>query len=293
MDPRVTKLTMLAVLAVGLGIGCSRQQSTAEEAKQTPSPETKALHGQLRVYAAKPYASSMAELTEMFRSKHPEVSFELHSGDVRHVVARMLEGERPDVLLSSGDIEVKPLEKAGLVGLRKDFCFITLGIITQKQNPASIGSLHDLAADSTRALAILPPDTSLGYYAINLLKKEKLWERIEPKVIVPDLPSQVLEIVAEGSADACLAYGAVLRRNADDAGQSLRARLKLVCDLTAQYCLKIPCPALSTSGCEHPQLAEAFIDFLTMDEAQEVLARYGFLRLRDPCCGDDVNGAQN
>ncbi len=284
ISPRVSRLAMVAALVAGLGSGCSRQQPTSETAQQTASSESEALHGQLRVYASQPDAGSMLELTEMFRSKHPDVSFELHSEDARGLVAQMLEGARPDVFLSSGDIEVKPLEQAGLVGLRKDFCFITLGIITQNENPAGVASLHDLTADSTGAVALAPADSSLGYYAIKLLKEQGLWERIKGKVIVPDLPSEVLDVVAEGRADVCLAYGAVLRRTADEPGQDLRSKLKLVGDLTAQYGVRFPCPAISPPDCEQPQLAEAFIDFLTSEEAQGVFARGGFLRLEDPCC---------
>ncbi len=287
MDPRVVKLAMIAVLAVGLGAGCCQRQRISPQAEPAASLVTDPRPGELQVYLTSDYAASMSDLIELFGERRPNVTFEQHSGDTSSLVARMLDGARPDVFIAAGDTEVNPLRQADLVSLQQDVCFITLGIITPQGNPAGLTSLQDLTAHSTRTVAIAPADTSIGCYARELLKEEGLWESIEGKVIVPSLSSEVLDLVAEGEADVCLAYGAALRQKANDAGQYLRSKLELVKDLTAEYCVKIPCPAVSLVDCAHPETAAEFIDFLTSEDAQEVLARHGFLRLKDPCCGPE------
>jgi molybdate transport system substrate-binding protein len=282
------KVAVLVVVSLALGAGCSRQEQTATEAEQAQVevPVVDARPGELDLYISAAYADSLSDLIELFRERRPNVTFHKRTGDARSLVTEIREGARPDVFISPGDVEVKPLEQADLIGLRADVCFTTLGIITPKGNPAGVHGLEDLAADRTKAVAIGPADTSIGRYAVELLTDEGLWEKMEGKVAFAEAPSGVLELAAQGKADACLAYGAPLRGQANEDNTELRAKLKLVGDLTAQYCLKIPCPAISPVGCRRPELAEEFIDFLTGDGAQEVLARHGFLRLNDPCCAD-------
>ena len=238
--------------------------------------------GQLDLYVSDAYAHALHDLMALFRKKRPNVSFRKRVGSTRVLVQDIVDGTKADVFLSAGDIEARPLEKAGLVGLCKDFCFVSLGIITPQGNPSGVHSLADLAADTTKAVALGPADTSIGQYAVKLLNDQGLWAKVETKAVVAGNPSDVLDLVAKGKADACLAYGAALRGQAAHNG-AMRTKLQLVGDLTAEYCLKIPCPAISPTGCAHPELAREFVDFLTSDGAQEVLARHGFLRLRDPC----------
>lgn len=282
------KVAVLSLVLLGLAAGCSRQEETATEAEQAQVGPVvgDTGPGELRLYASPDYAESLGDLIDLFRKQRPNVTFHEHSGDARKLVTEIEEGARPDVFLSAGDIEVKPLETDDLVGFRRDFCFITLGIITPKGNPARVHSLEQLAAESTKGVALAPADTSIGHYALKLLKDEGLWEGLQDKVVVAEVPSGVLDLTAEGKADACLAYGAPLRTEAEQDNAQLRDKLELVGDLTAQYCLKIPCPAVSPRGCANPEVAEEFVEFLTSEGAQEVLAHHGFLRLKDPCCSD-------
>ena len=281
------KVAVLVVLASALAAGCCRQQATptAVERAEIAPTVVDARPGELDLYISTAYADSLSDLVELFHERRPNVTFHERTGDARSLVTEIREGARPDVFMSAGDIEVKPLEADDLVGLRRDFCFMTLGIIAPKGNPAGVRSLEDLAADATKAVALAPADSSIGHYALKLLKDEGLWDKVEGKVMSAEVPSGALDLVTEAKADACLAYGAPLRTQ-EEKGAQLRERLELVGDLTAQYCVKIPCPALSARGCAQPEVAEEFIEFLTSDGAQDVLARHGFLRLKDPCCSE-------
>ncbi len=288
MRNTAVKVAALVVVSLALSAGCSRQEQTAPGAEQAQvaAPVVDARPGELSLWASADYRAALGDLIELFHERRPHVTFDQRTGDTRSLVKQVRQGARPDVLLSAGDIEVKPLEADDLVGLRKVFCFITLGIIAPKGNPAGAHSLQDLTADATKAVALAPADSSIGYYAIKLLKDEGFWDQVKGKVASAEVPSGALDLVAEGKADACLAYGAPLRTQVEEEGAHLREKLELVGDLTAQYCLKIPCPAVSPHGCAHPKLAEEFIEFLTGDGAQDVLARHGFLRLEDPCCSE-------
>lgn len=279
-----TALVALAA-SVALAAGCGRRKA-APSAKSATAPAYEAARevvGEIQVYVAHDYSEALPHLVRLFKEKHPNVTVNAKAGDARRLVAEIADGARPDVLMSLGDVEVAPLEAAGLLRGRKDFCFITIGIITARGNPLHVNSLEDLAADRVGSIALGPEDTSIGRYAINLLKDQHVWEAVEKKVTMADRRSDVLTATADGRADVCLAYGAELRRR-PPGGAVLRERLQLVTDLTARYCLKIPCPAVSVRGCAAPELADTFIEFLAEDDAQDVLAKQGFLRLRDPCC---------
>ncbi len=280
--------TGLLMLFVVCGTGCSLNRSEsarlepAAPAADVAEPQQRSVT--LDVWVPCAYAGAMTELSKLYEGKHPNVRLTQRVENVAVLAPRILEGESPDVFMCVGDVEVEALEKADRVDYRQDFCFVDVGIVTPKGNPAGVHSLNDLAKDSVKKVGVGAEDISVGYYARQMLKDAGVWERVKDKVVEAKMPIRLLQMAGQGKVDASLAYAVCLRAEKGDVHKKFGLRLELVDELDNDFCMTIACPAISAKGCAHPQEAKEFIDFLTTDEAQKVIGEYGFMTLKEPKC---------
>jgi len=280
--------TGLLMLFVVCGTGCSLNRSEsarlepAAPAADVAEPQQRSVT--LDVWVPCAYAGAMTELSKLYEGKHPNVRLTQRVENVAVLAPRILEGESPDVFMCVGDVEVEALEKADRVDYRQDFCFVDVGIVTPKGNPAGVHSLNDLAKDSVKKVGVGAEDISVGYYARQMLKDAGVWERVKDKVVEAKMPIRLLQMAGQGKVDASLAYAVCLRAEKGDVHKKFGLRLELVDELDNDFCMTIACPAISAKGCAHRQEAKEFIDFLTTDEAQKVIGEYGFMTLKEPKC---------
>jgi len=279
--------TGLLMLFVVCGTGCSLNRSESARLEPAPAADVAELQQRsvtLDVWVPCAYAGAMTELSKLYEGKHPNVRLTQRVENVAVLAPRILEGESPDVFMCVGDVEVEALEKADRVDYRQDFCFVDVGIVTPKGNPAGVHSLNDLAKDSVKKVGVGAEDISVGYYARQMLKDAGVWERVKDKVVEAKMPIRLLQMAGQGKVDASLAYAVCLRAEKGDVHKKFGLRLELVDELDNDFCMTIACPAISAKGCAHPQEAKEFIDFLTTDEAQKVIGEYGFMTLKEPKC---------
>lgn len=241
-------------------------------------------HITLDVWVPCAYASAMTKLSTLFEEEHPSVELSQRIENVAVLAPRIREGDSPDVFMCVGDVEVKRLEEADRVDYRQDFCFVTIGMATPRGNPAGVHSLKDLAKDSVKKVGVGVEDISVGHYARQMLKDAGVWGDIEDKIVEAQMPIRLLQMAGQGEVEASLAYAVCLRAEKGDVHKKFGLKLELVEGLEDELCMTIACPAISAQGCAHPQEARQFIDFLTTDEAQEVIGQYGFLTLKEPKC---------
>jgi len=279
--------TLVALLLLS-GMSCSRQPVQPEAAEDTgpalEKGEASEEHITLDVWVPCAYASAMTQLSTLFEEQHPSVKLSQRVENVAVLAPRILEGESPDVFMCVGDVEVQPLEKADRVDYRQDFCFVDIGLVTPKGNPAGVHSLKDLAKDSVKKVGIGVEEISVGYYARQMLKDARVWERVKDKVVEAEMPIRLLQMAGQAEVEASLAYAVCLRAEKGDVHKKFGLKLELVDELDNDFCTTIACPAISAKGCAHPEKAKEFIDFLTTEEAQKVISEYGFMTLKEPKC---------
>ena len=278
---------LIALFAI-CGTACSpnRGESARLEPAVPPAemaqPQQKSVT--LDVWVPCAYASAMTTLSTLFGEQHPSVRLTQRVENVAVLAPRILEGESPDVFMCVGDVEVKALEKADRVDYRQDFCFVDIGLVTPKGNPAGVHSLKDLAKDSVKKVGVGVEEISVGYYARQMLKDARVWERVKDKVVEAEMPIRLLQMAGQAEVEASLAYAVCLRAEKGDVQKKFGLKLELVDELDNDSCKTIACPAISAKGCANPDQAKEFIDFLTTEEAQEVISEYGFMTLKEPKC---------
>jgi len=240
----------LAATAVGLALVTACAPGSSADADQT-----------LTVLAASSLSEAFPEIAAEFASDHSGVDVRLSFGGSQELVAQASTGAPADVLALAG---TSSLDAVGdVVGPPVVFAHNRLAIIVPPGNPAAIRSLADLA-DPDVAVALAGPEVPAGQYAEQALAAAGL--EVTPVSQEVDVKAVVTR-VSFGGADA----GVVYLTDADAAGDAVdTVRIPPADNVVATY------PAVTMDASGHPDLAGAFVTFLTSPAGQDVLRRYGF-----------------
>ena len=113
-----------------------------------------------------------------------------------------------------------------------------------------------------------PASVPVGQYAEEVFTNLGNWEAVSSKASFGTNVTEVLNWVAEGSADAGVVY-------ATDA--AISKKVEIVAEAPAgSLKTKVIYPVGLVSSSSHPVEAKRFIDFLCSDEALSVFTAYGF-----------------
>jgi len=182
------------------------------------------------------------------------------------------EGVPADVFFSADEQRVEQLEKGGLLlsGTRRCILANALVVIVPADAPGGqAATLADLALPAIRRIALGEPATvPIGTYAKEHLGRHALWEPLRAKVVFMDNARAVLAAVEAGNADAGLVYQT-------DALSTKKVRV--ACAIPLAEGPRITYPAAVLQASKRPDVARAFVDWLTAPAAQAVFARHGFL----------------
>ena len=237
----------------------------------------------LEVYVPCAFGPASSKIAKLFEAANPGVRINRVVENVSVLAPKIAAGAKPDLFLCNGDHEVQMLESKGLVAEKRDFCFTSLVLITPKANPAGIKSVQDLVKPAVKTIAVGAPETSVGYYAQEILKQAGVWDKVQKKLVRPRFPIELMKLASEGKVQASIAYGTCFISEEGEHKQQA-AKLKLVADFKTGYCQTIPCQAVVIAGCKHPELASKLAEFLTSPECQAIFASSGFMTLSETKC---------
>ena len=197
---------------------------------------------------------------------------------------------KPDLIIMPGDQELQGLFRKKLLAKEPvAWAFNQLAVLIPRFNPAGIQNLADLT--KTTALVLSPPTTSTGYYAQEALKKAGLYDQVQKHIVVSKTPSEIYQLLADGTAQAAIAYsGCAFPTSKDEgpkgqpqSGAKLPAQApappkqRKVVDLgpvPEQYAPVFPALAGIPVGAPHAAAAEAALKQLLGDDSQTEVARF-------------------
>ena len=137
-------------------------------------------------------------------------------------------------------------------------------IIVGAGNPEGITGVADLANDDL-IVVLCAPEVPCGRYAAQIF--ENAGVAVTPKSLEENVRAVVTK-VALGEVDAGIVYTTdVTAAGAETEGVEIPADINVV----AEY------PIAVTEEAPNAEGAQAFIDFVTGEQGQEILASYGFL----------------
>lgn len=284
-----TILAVLAVICVCMEIfsGCSGTESaedfvkeeageTAEkptkaEAEKNAEKSTKAESEEILIAAAASLKNAYEEdLIPMFQERYPQITVKGTYDSSGKLQTQIEEGLEADVFMSAAVKQMKALDEGGWIASETvvDLLENKIVLIVPAGQEEGITAFEEIVKADSIALGD-PESVPAGQYAREALLRLGLWEDVSAKASFGTNVTEVLNQVAEASADAGIVYATDAADMADKVSVVAQAPEAGLSD-------KVIYPVAVVKGTAHREAADCFVKFLTSQEAIEVFQSYGF-----------------
>ena len=273
---RTLSLLLAAALAGNLA-ACGGAQ-TAESAPDGAAPV------ELTVFAAASLTETLTRIAEDYKTAAPDVTLVFNFDSSGTLKTQIQEGAVCDLFLSAGQKQMDQLDASAdasvntegldfvLEGSRIDLLENKVTLAVPEGNPKGIDSFDALAEHLEAGdilLAMGNSDVPVGQYTQKILTWYGLDEAALANAGCITYGTNVKEVttqVSEGSVDAGVIY----------CTDAFSAGLTIVDEATPEMCGQVIYPAAVLNTSEHPEEAQAFLDYLSTDEAMAVFEEVGF-----------------
>lgn len=258
---------LLAVVAMG-GLVLARQRSAPEAAAPTSG---------LVVYAPCGMSSPIAVATQRFREANPGAQVQVVFDNAIVLVRKIRKGDRPDVFMSPGEVEMKQLVKEGFVDAATvtDFGTLDLVVIAHTKTKG-LDSIQGLASPSIKTISLADPKyNSIGYYGAEALKSLGLWESLQAKLLLREYPLEAVTLATNGQVDAGITFlTCPLDTNPEKADGS---DVRIVATIPRDVYPAVRLQVAMLEETSQRELGRRYIEFLTSEAGQKAIAANGIL----------------
>lgn len=219
--------------------------------------------------AASLETSYTQELIPMFQEKYPNITVEGTYDSSGKLQTQIEEGLDADIFMSAAKEQMTALADESLIDSDSvvDLLQNKIVLITGSENKDSLAKFEDVANAATVAIGD-PESVPAGKYAKEALTSLGLWDTVEGKASLGTNVTEVLNWVAEGSADAGVVY-------ATDAATT--DKVTVIAEAPeGSLAAPVIYPIGIVTNSTKKDAAKLFADFLQSDEALAVFEKYGF-----------------
>lgn len=258
---------LFPLLALCLLAGC-RTRNNTDSGPAPARPE------EITVSAAVSLKDAFTEIGRLYEARSG-TRVRLNFG-ASGVLQKQIEQAAPvDVFASAGERQMDELAAQNLIigDTRHDFARNTL-VLIRSGNPAGQingDGQHAFAAllePAVRKVAIGNPKTvPAGQYTEQALRSLKLWEQLQPKMVLAEDVRQVLDYVARGEVEAGIVYASDVVASKDEVYVLARAPEE------THDPILYPIAVIRES--QHADAARQFVALVLSPEGQAVLTKYG------------------
>lgn len=239
---------------------------------------------ELIVFAAASMTETLTELKTAYEAANPGVSLILSFESSGTLKTQIQEGAECDLFISAGQKQMNQLGISAdasvntegldmvLQGSRINLLENKVALVVPEGNPKGIESFDDLAEKlgaGTVFMAMGNSDVPVGQYTQKILAFYGLDEAALANAGTLTYGTNVKEVTTQVKA-ASVDCGVVYGTDAFSAG------LEIVDTATAEMCGQVIYPAAVMKESRHPEAAQAFLTWLTGEEASAVFSAVGF-----------------
>lgn len=210
------------------------------------------------------------ELIPLFEKNHGNVNVEGTYDSSGKLQTQIESGLEADIFMSAAKKQMDALNEGGFIKEDSivDLLENEIVLITPTSNSLNLTSFEDIVKANSIALGD-PESVPVGQYSKEALENLGLYDSILDKVSFGTNVTEVLNQVAEASADAGIVY-------ATDAS-SMSDKVKVIAK-APEGSLEKPViyPVGIVSNSKNQALAEDFMEFLQSAEAIAIFEKYGF-----------------
>lgn len=210
------------------------------------------------------------KLIPMFQEKYPGVKVTptyASSGDLQTQIEN---GLKADIFMSAANKQMNKLIEEGYVDNKtnKQFLENKVVLIVPANSSSNISSFDDLKNVSGHIAIGDPESVPAGQYAKEVFTNLGIWNSTESKLSLGKDVTEVLNQVAQGSADCGVVYSTDAKSNDG---------VKVICEAPqGSLNTSVIYPVAELKNTTNPDAANAFMDFLQTKEAKDVFVEYGF-----------------
>lgn len=263
MKNRFTVALLLSIIAATLGLS-----PAAAQENQT-----------LTIFAAASLSDVFTEIAVAFKAENPDVEIIFNFGGSSSLATQLVEGGATADIFASANAKQMQVVIDGerIAGQPLTFVRNRLVLIVPIENRENIESLRDLANKGIK-LVVATPEVPVRDYTDAMLDKlaadPEFGEDYRAAVISNIVSEeenvrQVAAKVALGEADAGIVYRSDVTPDITEQVHMLLIPDEL--NTLAEY------PIAMTNDSFNPELAQAFIDFLSSESGQTILTKWNFL----------------
>jgi len=236
---------------------------------QEAEEETKKEVTLLLAAAASLEYSFTDEIIPAFQEKYPHIKVDGTYDSSGKLQTQIEEGLGADIFFSAAKKQMNTLNEGGFMD---DSTIIELlenkiALIVHKDSDAAISSFEDILNAETIALGD-PESVPVGQYAQEALTSLGIYEDVSAKTSFGTNVTEVLNWVAEGSADAGIVYDT-------DALQNENVKVVAYAP-DGSLSAKVIYPVGMLEESANPEEAKLFLEFLQSDEVKEIFKKYNF-----------------
>lgn len=256
------------------GTAASSQASSAPASSAAASSEASGESVQLTVFAAASLTETLNEISEQYKAVAPNVELVFNFDSSGTLKTQIEEGADCDLFLSAAQKQMNALQDEDLInaGTRVDLLENKVVLAVPEGNPADIQSFEDIGTDKCKLVALGNEDVPVGSYSIEILTNLGILDELESgnKITYGSNVKEVTTQVKEAAADCGIVY----------ATDAYSAGLETVDQATAEECRQVIYPAALTASTAHAEEAQAFLDYLTTDDAAAIFESVGFAMVK-------------
>lgn len=280
------KIAMLLTLCMTmcLSVGCGSNDTTTSETQETQKTQSEAENIELTVFAAASMTETLTEIAELYKEVAPNVTLVFNFDSSGTLKTQIEEGAECDLFISAAPTQMNALDSSVdetgnpdgldfvLQGSRIDLLENKVALAVPEGNPKGIQSYEDLVKglkEGTIILAMGNADVPVGQYTQKIFAYYELNEEKIANAGCITYGTNVKEVttqVSEMAVDCGIIYGT----------DAYSAGLTVVDTATAEMCGQVIYPAAVLNTSKNPEAAQAFLDYLTGEEASQIFESVGF-----------------
>ena len=257
MKKKSVLILILGIVAI-LVSGCTSKEDTKESNEKT-----------ITIAAAASLKNCMDDkLIPMFNEKYPNIKVKGTYDSSGKLKSQIEEGAEIDVFMSAATKQMNELDSKGLIEENSivDLLENKVVLIVPKGNSKEINSFDDILKSAKIAIGD-PASVPAGQYAKELFENLKIFDEVSKKSSLGTNVTEVLNWVAEGSADSGVVYSTDAASN---------DKVEVVLEAPEGSVSKIIYPVGIIKESKNKEESKSFTDYLQSDEAIKVFEYYGF-----------------
>jgi molybdate transport system substrate-binding protein len=259
---KVAAVAVLILISVVILASCRKKEAGAQNVTI------------LAAAAASLQYSFEDELIPMFEEQYPWITVEGTYDSSGKLQTQIEEGLKADLFMSAASKQMNALVEEGYIEETDVVSLLEnkIVLITGADSKLELKTFEDILKADTLALGD-PESVPAGQYAKEALTSLGLWEEALKRASLGTNVTEVLNWVAEGSADAGVVY-------ATDAATT--DAVKIIAEAPeGSLEKKVIYPLGVLKGTEHREAADLFTEFLQTPKAAAVFETYGFSAVND------------